>query len=154
RHLIGFMDHLQACAPSRLLDVMDLTQVQNGALGRVTDAPSPVLDHAPIAMLFAVLSASVIAQKHIVGCQSITPAGWRGRGWVATCGIWKTQALAFNDLRQMHDEKKSKSTSNHEISANPLPTSWGEGIGRSHGSSVKMSPCCRKQDFIGDQDES
>src|SRR5208283_1942406 len=125
RHLIGFMDHLQACAPSRLLDVMDLTQVQNGALGRVTDAPSPVLDHAPIAMLFAVLSASVMAQKHIVGCQSITPAGWRGRGWVATCGIWKTQALAFNDLRQMHDEKKSKSPSNHEISVKTISDRTG-----------------------------
>ena len=44
--LIGFVDHLQAFAPSRLLDVIDLTQVQNGALGSVTDPQSPVLDHA------------------------------------------------------------------------------------------------------------
>jgi hypothetical protein len=67
-------------------------------------------------MLFAVFSASVIAQKHVVGCQSITLALGRGRGQVATCRISKTQALAFNDLRQMHDGKKSKMPSNHEIS--------------------------------------
>jgi hypothetical protein len=46
--LIGFVDHLQALAPGRLLDVIDLTQVENGALGRVTDAQSPVLHDAPV----------------------------------------------------------------------------------------------------------
>jgi len=44
-------------------------------LGRVTDAQSPVLDHAPVAMFLPVLFASVIAQKHIVGRQSIRPGG-------------------------------------------------------------------------------
>jgi hypothetical protein len=32
------------------------------------------------------------------------------------------RALTFNGLRQTNDEKKSKMPSNHEISANPLPS--------------------------------
>jgi hypothetical protein len=32
----------------------------------------------------------------------------------------KTRALAFNDLRQKHGEKKSKMPSNHEISVRPV----------------------------------
>ena len=67
-------------------------------------------------MFLAIFFASVVAQKHIVGLQSITPARRRGRGQVATCGILKTRVLALNGLRQTHDEKKSKSPSNHEIS--------------------------------------
>jgi hypothetical protein len=55
--LLGFMDHLQAFAPSGLLDVMDLAQMENGASGRGTDAQSPVLDYAPVAMFLPVLFA-------------------------------------------------------------------------------------------------
>jgi hypothetical protein len=69
-------------------------------------------------MFLAILFASVIAQKQVVGLQSITPARRRERGRVATCGILKTRVLALNGLRQTHAEKKSKSPSNHEISVN------------------------------------
>jgi hypothetical protein len=72
--------------------------MENGALGRVTGAQSPVLDHAPAAMFLPVLFAGVIAQKHIVGRQSDRPGGRLGRGQAATCGILKTRVLAFNDL--------------------------------------------------------
>ena len=71
-------------------------------------------------MFLAIFFASVVAQKHIVGLQSITPARRRGRGQVATCGILKTRVLALNGLRQTHDEKKSKSPSNHEISVSSI----------------------------------
>ena len=65
--LIGFIDHLQALAPSRLLRVIDLAQVKDGALRGVSGTQTAVLDHAPVAMLFAIFLAGVIAQKHVVG---------------------------------------------------------------------------------------
>ena len=106
--LIGFVDHLQALAPGRLLRVVDLAQIKDGALRGVPRAQTPVFDHAPVAMLLAVLVAGVVAQKHSVGGQSITSAQGCGRGLVSTCGIWRTRALVFNDLRQARAEKKSK----------------------------------------------
>lgn len=78
--LINFIEDLQALAPGRLLRVIDLTQVENGSLGRTTHAQTPVFDDAKIAMLFAVFFASVKAQKHVVGQQSTTVAQRCGRG--------------------------------------------------------------------------
>jgi len=74
-------------------------------------AQTPAFDHAPIAMLLAVFVAGVIAQKHSVGGQSITSAQGCGRGSLHL-RIWKTRALAFNDLRHATAERKSKSPSN------------------------------------------
>jgi hypothetical protein len=52
-----------------LLGVIDLAQVEDGALRGVTGAQPAVLDYAPVAMHLAVFFASVIAQKHVVGRQ-------------------------------------------------------------------------------------
>ena len=78
--LSGFVEHLQTLAPSRLLGVVDLAQVEDGALSGGTSTQPAVLDHAPVAMSLAVLFASVIAQKHVVGRQYITVAERGGRG--------------------------------------------------------------------------
>ena len=52
--LIGFIDHVEAFAPSRWLRVMDLAQVKDGALRRVTHAQTAIFDHAPVAVLLAI----------------------------------------------------------------------------------------------------
>ncbi len=103
--LVDFIDHLQAFAPGRLLRVIDLAQVKDRALRRVTDAQTAILNDAPIAMRFAIFLAGVIAQKHVVGRQCTTQKERPGRGQVSTCGIWKWRPLPLNDLRQAQGEK-------------------------------------------------
>jgi hypothetical protein len=53
--LIGFIDHVEALAPGRLLRVVDLPQIENGSLHHMADAQTAILHHAPVAMLFAIL---------------------------------------------------------------------------------------------------
>ena len=78
--LIGFIDHVQALAPSRLLRVNDLAQIKDGALGGVTHPQTAVFDNTPVAVLFAIFLASVVAQEHVVEPQGITQNRQLGRG--------------------------------------------------------------------------
>ncbi len=83
--LIDFIDHVQTFAPGRLLGVIDLAQIKGRALGGMTHAQTAVLHDAPVAMLFAIFLAGVIAQKHVVRWQCTTLGRQFGRGWVSTC---------------------------------------------------------------------
>jgi len=78
--LSGFVERVETFAPGRLLRVIDLAHVKDGALSGVTGAQAAVFDDAPVAMHLAVLFAGVVAQKHIVGRQCITAATRCGRG--------------------------------------------------------------------------
>jgi hypothetical protein len=51
-------------APARPLDIVDLAQIQHMALQRPPARHSPVLHDAPVAVLLAVLTANLMAQKH------------------------------------------------------------------------------------------
>ena len=82
--LIGFIDHLQTLAPGGLLGVVDLTQMENCALGGVAGAQPAVFDDAPVAMNLAVFFASVETQKHLPGAQRSTLGERCGRAWVST----------------------------------------------------------------------
>ncbi|HEY5503529.1 MAG TPA: hypothetical protein VIK28_00100 [Sedimentisphaerales bacterium] len=72
--LSGFVERVETFAPGRLLRIIDLAQVKDGALHGVTSAQAAVFDNTPIAMHLAVFFASVVAQKHFVGRQYITVA--------------------------------------------------------------------------------
>ena len=103
--LIGFINHLQAFAPGGLLGVVDLTQIEDGALGSVAGAQTAVFDDAPVAMFLAVFFASVETQKHFAGGQRSTAAQRSGRGWVSTWATWKKLALSFSGLDHALPEK-------------------------------------------------
>jgi hypothetical protein len=68
-------------------------------------------------MLFAILAASVITQKHDAGRQSIIQQPRPGSALVSTCDLSQRLGLPLNGLRQPLAEKKSKTPRNHEISA-------------------------------------
>jgi len=55
---------LDRFAPGELLAIVDLAQVQNVALNHAAPADAPVLHHAEVAALLAVLLANRRAQKH------------------------------------------------------------------------------------------
>jgi len=64
--LSGFVERVQILAPGGLLRVIDLAQIENGALRGVAGAQAAVLDDAPVAMRLAVLFASVETQEHLL----------------------------------------------------------------------------------------
>jgi hypothetical protein len=74
--LSGFVEHVHIFAPGRLLRVIDLAQVKNGALGGVTGAQAAVFDDAPVAMRLAVFFASVETQEHLLAGS----VSWQRRG--------------------------------------------------------------------------
>ena len=55
---------LDRFAPRKLLAIVDLAQIQNVALNHAAPADAPVLHHAEVAVLLAVLLANRRAQKH------------------------------------------------------------------------------------------
>ena len=105
---------------ARLLGVIDLTKVKHRALGRVPKVQSAVFDNTPVAMLFAILVASVLAQKPVAERQYIIQQYQPGRDLVSTCAFRKKPSFLLNSLRQRLREKNLKSPRNHEISA----TTW------------------------------
>ena len=68
------LQHLDGPAPRRPLAVVDLTQVQHLALNHTPVAVAAVLHHAPVAVLLAVLEASLGAHEHgAIACPNHTP---------------------------------------------------------------------------------
>src|SRR5450759_2606174 len=104
--LSGFVERVETFAPGRLLRIIDLAQVKDGALHGVTSAQAAVFDNTPIAMHLAVFFASVVAQKHFVGRQYITVAEQCGRGQVSTSRVWKMRDLPLSDLRHTASGRK------------------------------------------------
>src|SRR5262249_45434374 len=51
-------------APRRLLSIVDLAEIENGALRDLAACQTSVLDHAEIPMILAVLTPVCAAQKH------------------------------------------------------------------------------------------
>jgi len=64
--LSRLVEDVQLLAPSRVLGVVDLAQVEDGALRGVAGAQAAVFDDAPVAMHLAVLLAGVETQKHVL----------------------------------------------------------------------------------------
>src|SRR5512134_2182589 len=64
RALLLFIEDLQGLAPGRLLAVVDLAQVKDGALRGLAGRQTTVLHHAEVAVILAVLPAVGGAQKH------------------------------------------------------------------------------------------
>ena len=62
--LFGLVEYIQRLAPRRLLLIVDLAEIENGALCCLAAGQSPVLDHAEIPMILAVLAPVCAAQKH------------------------------------------------------------------------------------------
>ena len=58
------VEHLQRFAPCSLLRIVDLAEVQDGALNDLAGGDTVVLDNAEIAVLLAVLSPLVRSQEH------------------------------------------------------------------------------------------
>ena len=58
------IESLKSPAPLRLLPVGDLAQVQNLPLNGLATAHAAVLNHAPIAVLLAVLDSSLRPYEH------------------------------------------------------------------------------------------
>jgi hypothetical protein len=66
RVALFFLDkHVQRFPPGGLLLVVDLAQIQHCPLRRFAARYAAVLDHAEVAMLFAVLLAVCAVQKHL-----------------------------------------------------------------------------------------
>ena len=59
-----FVERIDRPAPRRPLGIVDLAQVQHVSLHRAAAGDTTVLHDAPVAMLLAVLSANLVAQKH------------------------------------------------------------------------------------------
>jgi hypothetical protein len=64
--LSGFVERVETFAPGRLLGIVDLAQVKDGAWGGVAGAQTAVLDDAKAAMHLAVFFAGVEAQEHVL----------------------------------------------------------------------------------------
>jgi hypothetical protein len=64
RWLLGFIKDFQSLPPGPLLAVIDLSQKQDLPLHDPARTNPTVLDHAPVAVLLAVLDAPFAAQKH------------------------------------------------------------------------------------------
>ena len=67
RHLPGprrALHHLDRAAPRHALAVVDLAEIENLALNDPAAADPDVLHHAPVAVLLAVLEASLAAHEH------------------------------------------------------------------------------------------
>src|SRR5882762_965398 len=62
--LPALVERLDRLAPGGALAVVDLTQVKHVPLHRPPARHPAVFDDAPIAVLFAVLAAKLVAQKH------------------------------------------------------------------------------------------
>jgi hypothetical protein len=69
----GFVERIQTLGPGRLLGVVDLAQLENGALGGVSGAQPAVLDDTPGTMQLAVLFAGVEAQEHVLAASASRP---------------------------------------------------------------------------------
>src|SRR5579872_5227459 len=99
--LFGFAEYIERLAPRRLLLIVDLAEIENGALRGLAPGQPPVLDHAEIPMILAVLVPVCAAQKHrsAAACQrSIS----QKRGKVFTWPI-------FADFRSADVESKRNS---------------------------------------------
>jgi hypothetical protein len=59
-----FVEGLDLTAPSFMLAVVDLAQIQHLALNDLAARAALALDNVPIAMFFAVFEASVESQEH------------------------------------------------------------------------------------------
>ena len=60
----ALVESLKSAAPLCLLAPGDLAQVQHLSLDRLAAAHAAVLNHAPVAVLLAVLDSSLRPQKH------------------------------------------------------------------------------------------
>ena len=60
----AFIKGLDHSAPSLVLGVFDLTQIQDLPLHHLAAATASALDNIPVAMLFAVFEASIEPQEH------------------------------------------------------------------------------------------
>jgi len=58
------LHRLDRAAPGRALAVVDLAEIKNVTLNHPAAADPDVLDHAPVAVLLAVLEASFAAHEH------------------------------------------------------------------------------------------
>jgi len=69
---VALLDHLDRFDPGGALGVVDFAKVENLPLDHFVVHCPVILNDTPIAMLFAILPANVIAQKHLDGPQYIT----------------------------------------------------------------------------------
>ena len=108
--MINFIEDLQTLAPGRLLGVINLTQVQHRALNRSPKAQSAVFDNTPIAMLFAILFASVVTRKHVAERKSSSCHTSLEEPWSPLAHFAKDLALA-QGLGSAPTRKKLRITS-------------------------------------------
>jgi hypothetical protein len=80
RAVLLLIENFQGLAPGRFLLVVDFTQVQDRALRRLTARQPPVLHHAEVAVLLAILLAIGGAQKHRSRRMPEKPAPWKRVG--------------------------------------------------------------------------
>lgn len=69
----GLIEGFELLAPRRLLGVVDLAEIEDGALGGAIGAQAAVFDDAPVAVNLAVFFASVEAQEHESSPAKIAP---------------------------------------------------------------------------------
>jgi hypothetical protein len=69
--LFGFSEDLERLSPCGLLAVVDLAEIENGALRCFAARQTAVLNHAEVAMIFAVFAPVCAAQEHLsaAACQ-------------------------------------------------------------------------------------
>jgi hypothetical protein len=65
--LFLFIKYRQRLAPSRLLLIVDLTEIENGSLHRLAGGDTMIFYDAEVAMIFAVFFAMDATQKHADG---------------------------------------------------------------------------------------
>src|SRR5215469_15473839 len=87
--LFGFIEHIKRLSPPGLLPVIDLAEVEHGALRCLAARQPTVLNHAEVAMILAVFAPVCAAQKHLsaAACQRSKP---QKRGKVFT---WRVSGV-------------------------------------------------------------
>src|SRR5579871_85424 len=69
--LFGFIEYVERLSPRRLLAIIDLAEIENGALHSLAARQTTVLHHTEVAMIFTVFAPVCAAEKHLsaAACQ-------------------------------------------------------------------------------------
>src|SRR5262249_21368198 len=102
--LFGFVEHIERLSPCGLLPIVDLAEIENGALRCLAAGQPPVLDNAEVSVILAVFASICAAQKHL------SAAAWQRsisqkRGKIFTWPVSAIATLKAKGILLLEDRK-------------------------------------------------
>src|SRR5262249_31737741 len=99
-----FVEHIERLSPCGLLPIVDLAEIENGALRCLAAGQPPVLDNAEVSVILAVFASICAAQKHL------SAAAWQRsisqkRGKVFTWPVSAIATLKAKGILLLEDRK-------------------------------------------------